>query len=137
MSEGTLLITGSRNATFAMMKKAREAVQRAHLLGWHIVVGDAIGIDFAVLCECHDLGTPFKFYGVTEQPRHKCCKEHLYRYTRVSGSYLARDRHMVDLPEVNRVLAIWDGRSKGTQYTFRYAMDRLKHVDVMNFEAQR
>jgi len=44
----TLLISGSRAATPAMLDYARRAVARAYSLGWTIVVGDAVGVDSAV-----------------------------------------------------------------------------------------
>lgn len=130
----TLLITGSRAATPAMLDYAKRAVRRAGLLGWQIVVGDAAGIDTQTICQCCAYGVPFAFYGVTPVPRNCCCKSHRANYVQVQGSYPNRDRYMVYLAD--RVLGIWNGTSNGTKYTCDHAMRQGKTVWLKTFEAQ-
>jgi len=45
------------------------------------------------------------------------------------GAPLKRNEEMVDMADA--VLAIWDGRSKGTQYTLQYAKKANKPVTVV------
>lgn len=46
----------------------------------------------------------------------------------ISRAYLKRDEELVDAAD--RVLAIWNGKSRGTLYTFRYAQKRGKLLAV-------
>ena len=48
-SPARLLVTGSRKATPAMIEYARKAVSRARERGWEVIVGDASGVDAAVM----------------------------------------------------------------------------------------
>lgn len=123
-----LLITGSRRADAAMFDYAYRAVTRAKANGWHIIVGDADGIDFAVIDACRLEDVPHTCYGITAQPRHG---EPL-QYVRCEGNYLARDRAMADA--CNRVLAIWNGESRGTKYTYDYARRLGKPGDLITFD---
>ena len=43
---------------------------------------------------------------------------------------LRRNEQMVDLSDA--VLVIWDGRSKGTQYTIQYAQKKNKQVTIVH-----
>jgi hypothetical protein len=63
-----LLITGSRRASEPMLAMARRAVQRAKDNEWHIVVGDAPGVDSEVLAACIENSVPFVCFGITAQP---------------------------------------------------------------------
>jgi len=129
-----LLITGSRDASPAMLDAAYRAVERAHEHGWHIVVGDARGVDKQVIYACHLKGVPFKFYGITTAPRNSCCLEHIREcYVHCdTKSYLSRDEIMVR--HADRCLAIWDGVSRGTKYTLDYARKLGIQTDVMEFK---
>lgn len=111
-----LLITGSRDATPDMLDYARRCVERAKERGWEIVVGDAAGVDAAVIEACCKLGVTYQVYGITPDPRNGPKGF----YTRVDAtSYLTRDEVMVRRSD--RCIAIWNGRSRGTLYTFNYA----------------
>jgi len=123
-----LLITGSRKAQPIMEAVALKAVTRAKVNGWSIIVGDANGIDACVQLDCCWLHVPFETYGITAQPRNICCDKHLSLYTQVDGDYLARDRRMVELAD--RVFAIWNGESRGTKYTYDYAVKLGKLADI-------
>ncbi len=123
-----LLITGSRKAQPIMQAVALKAVSRAKVHRWSIIVGDASGIDLCVQFNCCWLHVPFAVYGITPAPRNICCDVHRALYTQVDGDYLARDRHMVELAD--RVFAIWNGESRGTKYTYDYAVRLGKQADI-------
>lgn len=124
-----LLITGSRRATPEMFSYAYRAVARAKALGWRIIVGDADGVDFAVMDACNQLGVPYVCYGIDDTPRHGNPPE----YVRCEGGYLDRDRMMAK--QCDRVLAIWNGVStkSGTCATYRYAINYGKPGDLISF----
>lgn len=46
------------------------------------------------------------------------------------GAPLKRNEEMVDMADA--ILIIWDGRSKGTQYTLKYARKRNKPVTLVD-----
>lgn len=48
------------------------------------------------------------------------------------GAPLKRNDEMVDL--CDRVLLIWDGKSKGTQHTLRYAQKKQKPIEIILVE---
>ena len=124
-----LLITGSRKATPEMLDYARRAVARAKEHGWHIVVGDAEGVDLAVMQACDALGVPYVCYGIDPQPRHG----NPAQYVRCEGTFLDRDRVMARI--CHRVLAIWNGHSQrsGTIATWNYARNDHKPGELVNF----
>lgn len=124
-----LLICGSRDASPYMLAVARKAVERAHANGWKVIVGDAGGVDHAVLKACCQMKVPFAFYGITNEPRHWCCDMHkAENYHRVPWTYLDRDKYMVEASD--RCFAVWNKSSRGTQFTFSYARALKKQVDV-------
>lgn len=111
-----LLISGSRKATHDMLEYARRCVQRADVMQWTIIVGDAEGIDRAVMWEAHRLGVECIVYGAYG---------HLGREARrrtpscevivCDGDYLARDAVMAQVAD--KCIAVWNGSSRGTMYT--------------------
>lgn len=129
-----LLITGSRDATPAMLAYADRAVARCRELEWVVIVGDAEGVDAQVIGKCHHIGVPFACYGITASPRNFCCQGHLGNYLQAKGDYLARDRQMVEAAD--RVLAIWNGQSRGTKYTYDYAVKLGKRADIRTFKGE-
>ena len=44
--------------------------------------------------------------------------------------YLHRNAEMIGM--CDRIIAIWDGKSRGTEFTIRYAKARLKPVIIYN-----
>lgn len=114
-----LLITGSREATPEMLEYARAAVQRAKSLGWEIVVGDATGVDQAVIEECDHLGVPVTVHGGYDKVR---IQTRTGQNIPHPGSYPDRNWKMVEsLSKDDHCLAVWDGSSRGTQMTFQKA----------------
>lgn len=98
-----LMIAGSRFATREMLDYARRAVQRAHQLGWTILVGDnPKGVDMAVVQESRRLKAKVIVAGIANFPRNYGCKHGSYiKITRdlyrvsggdLLGGYTARDR---------------------------------------------
>ena len=124
-----LLIAGSRIATEPMLKLAKRAVQKTEFRGWHIVVGDALGVDSAVVSECDQLGIPADVWGITAQPRNGGTR--LGCYHRLAGSYAERDRYLVHLADVG--FFIWNGQSSGTRRAYSYMIARGKTAYLRKF----
>lgn len=124
-----LLITGSRDTTLEMLHYAYRVVDRVAALDWHIVVGDAEGVDTAVIDACKHYNVPFACYGIRPYPRYT---GHVPVYERINGDYLARDRAMVDKSDC--CIGIWNGSSRGTKYTYDYAVKRGKQAWLKTFE---
>ncbi len=122
-----ILITGSRAATSCMLAQARRLVERTKLSPNRItfLVGDAPGVDAAIIAACDDLDVPVKVYGANCTFRH---------YTRtgenlpVGGGYLTRDYVMA--AACDQCFAIWDGVSRGTRLTFQQAIRLGKPVAI-------
>lgn len=118
-----LLISGSRKCSMKMRATAEAAVLRAKEHGWEIIVGDAWGIDHAVIQACKKHSVPFHVYCVTGVPR---CDEDV-PFTMVwvprdwkRNWFLYRDKVMVD--NADYVYAIWNHESRGTKWTYDYAV---------------
>lgn len=138
-----LMIAGSRYATREMLDYTRRAVQRAHQLGWTILVGDnPKGVDMAVVQECRRLKAKVIVTGIANFPRNYGCKHgsyikvtrDLYRVSggNLLGGYTARDRWMVD--NCQRALFIWNGDSPGTKQGYEYAVQRGREAHLINFD---
>lgn len=124
-----LLICGSRNYTGEMERYCYNVIVRVEQLGWSVIVGDASGVDSIIISYCQDFNIPYTCYGITDKPR--CWYASRDHYVKVQGNFLARDRVMVDAAD--RVLAVWNGESRGTKYTYDYAVKRGKTADLMRF----
>lgn len=86
-----------------------------------MTVGDAEGIDYFTMLECHHLGVPHIVYGINGKLRHKTktCSMNT-----VCENYLERDRLMV--LTADKCIALCYGRSRGTLYTYNYAVKQGK-----------
>lgn len=127
----TLLISGSRNASPAMLAYAEQVVKRAAALGWAVVCGDAAGVDKCAIEHAEALGVPLTVYGITERPRVPV--KGIYKRT-YSRSFLDRDWEMVQV--CDRMIGIWNGVSRGTLATYRYALTCSKPCDLINFKEE-
>jgi hypothetical protein len=117
-----LLISGSREANPAMLDYARRSVERAHTLGWEIIVGDAAGIDQAVASRAAELDMAITIFGLGASPRNRVGGPTVV-YRRVGvRTYSQRDMHMVAIAD--SVLCIWNGQSKGTYNVYQNAVAR-------------
>ncbi len=126
-----LLITGSRKAPPAMRAYARRAVARAAELGWHVIVGDAAGVDAAVIAACDTLRVPITVCGAHGRLRRRTrTGENLALGSR-RYPYVLRDLWMAARCDV--CLALWDGTSRGTRKTFAAAREMGKRVHLKTF----
>lgn len=116
----TLLITGSRDTNPKMLNTAIAAAKRAHELGWRIIVGDAHGVDQAVVETCEAEGIPHIVVGISDKPRNTNTLDH-YVNSKQPG-FLKRDDWMVD--RATKCLAIWNGSSRGTKHTYDRAVEK-------------
>ena len=66
-----LFISGSRQATPAMLQTAYKAVERAKANGWAVLVGDAQGVDAAVIETCNALQVNYVCFGISAKPRNR------------------------------------------------------------------
>jgi hypothetical protein len=124
-----LLIAGSRKASTEMLDLAMHAVRRAAFRGWAIVVGDAEGVDLAVIEAAQRENVPYVIYGITARPRNGHGE-----YVRIEGDFLARDRYMAQ--NADRGFFVWNGHSKGTIYTFNYMRKLKKPCDLRTFDGK-
>jgi len=130
----TLLVCGSRLATPAMLDYTRRAVLRARDLGWNLICGDAAGVDNCVLRTCCQYDIPFEYYGPTAHPRQMCCARHIAFYHQAGTDYLTRDRYMVE--RCDRCLAVCHNHSRGTMYTYSYALKQGKPADIRHWSSE-
>lgn len=129
-----LLIAGSRNASPVMRRRAREAVEKAKAQGdVEIIVGDADGVDRAVVQACIDLGVSFTCYGKHFISRLSFCPSD--HYEKQGSTYWERDEYMASICDAG--LFIWDGKSKGTMYTRRCCQKLNKQTWLINFSKGR
>jgi len=126
-----LLITGSRNISEAGLAFARRAVQRAHQLDYEVIVGDASGVDEAVMQECHRLGVTCTVVGAYNRLRRRTpsCK-----VIQRQGSYIQRDRYMAE--QCSMCLAVWNGESRGTKATYDFAVELGKTAWLKTFQCE-
>lgn len=123
-----LLICGSRAASPAMLDYAIGCVERAQANGWTVIVGDASGVDAAVVQACERVGVPYTCYGITAQARSGA-----HQYVRLDvPTFRARDEWMVR--QVDVVMAVWNGQSRGTQAVYRYAVQQGRQAWLKRIE---
>ena len=113
------LITGSRNITCPGMIPV--LLKCLFKRGFNIIVGDAPGVDRLVVETAIEKG-----YGhrVTVVGAYGRCRNiqafgSVARVIKLNSTYLARNLYMVGLSQ--ECYAIWDGKSRGTQFTFQSA----------------
>ena len=126
-----LLITGSRCISEAGLAFARRAVQRARQLDYEVIVGDASGVDEAVMQECDKLGVTCTVVGAYDRLRRRTpsCK-----VIRRQGSYIQRDRYMAE--QCSMCLAIWNGESRGTKATYDFVVELGKTAWLKTFHSE-
>jgi hypothetical protein len=124
----TLLITGSRNMHGHMREWVRRTVARAKENGWAVIVGDAGGVDAAVIQDCAELDVPCTVYGAYNKMRNRIPQSAIHFNIALLGTYPERDRHMTE--KCSRCVGIWDGKSRGTRLTFSLVASRGLPVHV-------
>jgi len=114
----TVLITGSRSIKtkeyvfYILDKEIKE--------GDYIIQGGAEGVDKLVLDWCNSNNRKDGVNWDTIEPINKKDKSY----------YLHRNAEMIGMCDI--VIAIWDGKSRGTDFTIRYAKERFKPVILYN-----
>lgn len=120
-----ILVTGSRDATPAMLAAARKVVQQIAEEDGMLIVGDAPGIDAEAIREADRLGIKVDVFGAYSRVRNSTAKGRNFHY---DCTYPERDRHMAELCDV--CVAVWDGQSRGTKLTYEYTRQLGKPVTV-------
>jgi hypothetical protein len=99
--------------------------------GVEIVVGDAPGVDRLVVAEAikRGYGQHITVVGARGVCRNKSAVGKVGRIITLSSTYLARNLYMVGLAK--ECFAIWDGKSRGTKFTFESAKKAGLEVSVI------
>jgi ribonuclease HI len=126
-----LLITGSRRIGETGLAYARRVVGRAKELDYSIIVGDASGVDEAVMQECHCLGVTCTVVGAYGRLRRQTSSCNVVRH---SGSYIQHDKCMAE--QCDLCLAIWNGKSRGTKATYDQAVKLGKETWLVRQRAE-
>ncbi len=111
-----ILITGSRNIKmreyiyFILDKEIKD--------GDFVIQGGAEGVDSIALDWCHQTKKELQGWNTVISIRNN------------SDYLLHRNAEMVGM--CDRVIAFWDGMSRGTDFTIRYAQSRKKPVIIYN-----
>jgi len=128
MQEKVVLICGSRSIKKSWFCEV--LVKSLISQNVKIIVGDAPGIDELVINTCikHNYKNIVVVGAYNKIRRNQALK---YGLTTVKypHDFLSRNRYMVSLSD--SVIAIWDGVSRGTKYTFNYAQKQGKEVIVV------
>lgn len=101
----------------------------------NIVVGDADGVDSMVLTEAVDR-FPIIVYGINGVWRNRTQITHsqMVSFNGSCETYLERDRLMVD--NIDVLYAVWNGESRGTKYTYDYAIKTGKRAFIATLSQQ-
>mgnify|MGYP001139953306 CR=1 FL=1 len=126
-----------------MAKYVFSVVQRAKKQDLRLVVGDnPRGVDAATIKAATRYGVDTTVYGSGKEPRNRTVADsEACRYVQVMreevdgekrsarvATHAERDRQMVD--GADRVLTVWNGKSKGTRAVYEYARDSDKDVHL-------
>ena len=114
-----VLITGSRSIQYsenipALIESLIERRAR-------IIVGDAPGVDRLVVAEVlrRGYGSQVTVVGAYGRCRNTWAVGKVGHIVTLNSTYLARNLYMVGL--ASECFAVWDGRSRGTKFTFEAA----------------
>lgn len=110
-----ILITGSRAASGRLLMIAQQFVMSRK--NDEFIVGDADGVDNIVILSCDAQETLVTVFGGYKKMRHST---RFGKNVPLNMDYLGRDRYMVE-QHPDLCVAFWDGQSRGTMYTAKYA----------------
>lgn len=131
-----MLISGSRNASDAMLKRAEIIVADALSKGFYLIFGDAPGIDTRVHEAVHMLNPSGLFAGTCYYAKGLLRQKNRYHdihYINCGDvSYTKRDIRMIRHAKI--VFCLWDGHSKGTKHAYDYAKLIGKRAHLETFE---
>jgi len=124
-----VVITGSRSITH--FENIPLLIDSLIKRGVEIVVGDAPGVDRLVVAEAvkRGYGQHVTVVGAHGRCRNEFAIDNVGRVIRLSSTYLARNLYMVGLSK--ECFAIWDGKSRGTKFTFEAAKKAGLEVSVI------
>ena len=123
-----VLITGSRETTLEARCYVRRVVVRAKHTGNEIIVGDAPGIDSEVIEWCDRLGVRVTVYGGYCKVRNAT---KIGKNVKLDMIYPNRDKYMAGLCDL--CIAVWNGKSRGTRYTYEAANAMGKEAHIRTF----
>ena len=125
-----VLITGSRSITHS--ENIPLLIDSLIKRGVEIVVGDAPGVDRLVVAEAikRGYGKHVSVVSAYNKCRNSFAVDKSVRIVKLSSSYLARNLYMVGLSK--ECFAVWDGKSRGTQFTFEAAQRAGLEVSVIH-----
>jgi hypothetical protein len=126
-----VLMTGSRQATPAMLAKVEDVVLWVKRQGYALVVGDAPGVDAHARMCADALGVPTTVFGAYGRLRGR--RRAHEAVILIPEDYRVRDRLMAQRCDL--CVAVWNGRSRGTKDMFEYARQRGKRVLVRAYDA--
>jgi hypothetical protein len=127
-----VLITGSREASPAMLAKVDEVIFWCKTEGHQVLVGDAPGVDRHVRKLCASFGMTARVFGAHDticDPEIGATTEQLVK---LGGTYPERDRVMAQACDL--CVAVWNGTSRGTKITFEAAQRIGKRVILRKFD---
>ena len=126
-----VLMTGSRQATPAMLAKVEDVVLWVKRQGYALLVGDAPGVDAHARVCADALGVPTTVFGAYGRLRGRRRAHEAVML--IPEDYRVRDRLMAQRCDL--CVAVWNGRSRGTKATVEYARRLGKRVLVRAFDA--
>lgn len=121
------LITGSREICDDVIRYLCGYVSGTED-GVEIVVGDASGVDAAVITTCDVSKIPVQVHGAFNKLRHRTAYGKNIHH---DAGYLERDKIMAEL--CDECVAFWNGFSSGTAYTFKNAIALKKPTIVYQY----
>lgn len=116
-----ILITGSRKASGQLLMKVQEFIMQNK--DNVFIVGDAMGVDNIAILSCDSMKSFVNVCGAYGKLRRTSRNVDTGTNHVIAGDYLSRDRWMVDHFKPDMCVAFWDGKSRGTKYTMRYAFE--------------
>ena len=128
-----ILITGSRDASPQMIKKAEKIASWCMKKSYYIICGDASGIDTAVIRTASS--KKYKFITVCGAKGYQKVMTPYGENWFTIGSYPERDAIMAFWCDM--CFAIWNGRSNGTRITFTDSKNYGRPTVVFDYRKKK
>ena len=120
-----VMFSGSRYASAEMLAEAERLTKRAVKAGHRILVGDAPGIDKAVMDAGGEAVKVFGAHG-------KCRNTGTGLNHPTALAYAARDEWLIS--QADFVVCLWNGKSRGTRTVFEKAKKKGKPANLKTFK---
>jgi hypothetical protein len=120
-----------------MLESAVAIVAKVWFYGDTLLVGDALGVDAAVVKAAEGLRLGYQCYGIDNAPRNgannyiNVSPMLQLRHYSAQRRFQMRDFYMVENADV--VICIWNGKSRGTRVVYDYATQQGKTVYLKQF----